>query len=93
MGSSNRYTEEYKKETAEYAIASGKSVNQVAKELGLCQTTLNKWVVKRQKESDGGTSRPSDTSEVRELKKRVAELEMENEFLKKASAFFAKNQR
>ena len=36
--------------------------------------------------------RKGESSEVRELQRRIRELEQENEFLKKASAFFAANQ-
>lgn len=89
----NKYTKEYRQETADYALASGKSVAQVARDLGLNQATLNRWVLKRQQALDGGASGSGDAPEVKELKRRVAELEMENEFLKKASAFFAKNQK
>ena len=39
---------------------------------------------------DGSTS--EDDAEMRTLRKRNAELEMENAFLKKAAAFFAKEQ-
>ena len=52
--------------------------------------TLRKWV--RQAEVDGG-SRPGRTSEelteIKELKREVAELRRANEILKTASAFFA----
>lgn len=89
----NKYTKEYRQETSDYALSSGKSVSQVAKDLGLNQATLNRWVIKRREELGGGASRPDEAPEVKELRRRVAELEMENEFLKKASAFFAKNQK
>lgn len=90
-GSAHKYTEEYRRETADYALSCEKSVSQVARDLGLNQATLNRWVLRRKQELDGDTSQEVDAPEVKDLKKRVAELEMENEFLKKASAFFAKN--
>ena len=92
-GMPNKYTKEYRREAADYTLACDKSVAQVARDPGLHQGTLNRWVVKRRKELGEGASRSDDTPELKELKKRVAELEMENEFLKKASAFFAKNQK
>ena len=92
-GEAKRYTEEYRKETADYALSCDKSVSQVARELGINQATLNRWVLKRRKELEVGSGGAPETPEVKELRKRVAELEMENEFLKKASAFFAKNQK
>jgi len=90
-----KYTEEYRIETADYAIASNKPAAQVARELGINTKTLSRWVLSRKKELNGEIpiSTKADTAETVELKKRVRELEMENEFLKKASAFFAKNQK
>ena len=92
-GSTKKYTEEYRKETADYALSCDKSVSQVARELGPNQATLNRWVIKRRQELGEGVTPEPDAPEVKQLKKRVAELEMENEFLKKASAFFARNQK
>lgn len=92
-GNPRKYTEEYRREAADYALSSSKSVSKVAQELGPGQPTLDRWVVTRRQELGGGAPQSTDTPEVKDLKKRVAELEMENEFLKKASAFFAKNQK
>ena len=90
-----KYTEEYRRECADYALASDKPVSQVAKELGINEKTLSAWVVKRRRELAGEVSVPSSVNDTeRELKaaqKRIRELEQENAFLKKASAFFAKN--
>ena len=90
-----QYTEEYRREAADYALASDKPYRQVARELGINYKTFSNWVLKRKRELQGGSSleSPSDSPEIRELKRRNKELEMENEFLKKASAFFAKNQK
>jgi transposase len=67
------------------------AIASIAKKLGIkSPETLRRWV--RQAEVDGGT-RPGRTSEelteIRELKKEVAELRRANEILKSASAFFA----
>jgi len=60
--------------------------------LGISQSMLYRW---RQKYSEQGekTEKTVQTEEVRLLRKRIAELEEENEILKKASAYFAKHQR
>lgn len=88
------YTEEYRKESADYAIASGRPVKQIAEELGVNYKTFCNWVNKRKEELEGKSPRHTqeDSPEVKALKKRNRELEMENEFLKKAAAFFAKEQ-
>jgi transposase len=67
------------------------AIRSIAVKLGVTSPeSLRKWV--RQAEIDGGV-RPGKTSdeitEIRELKKEVAELRMANEILKSASAFFA----
>ena len=89
-----RYTDDYRRECADYALASDKPVSQVAEELGINKKTFSAWVNKRRRELAGEAPTPSAASDAeRELKaaqKRIRELEQENAFLKKASAFFAK---
>ena len=88
-----KYTEEFRRETADYIIASGRPITECCKELGLNSKTVNTWVIKRRRELGGAGAPPGDSdAELRQLKKRVRELEMENEFLKKAAAFFARTQ-
>lgn len=87
------YTEEYRRESADYALSSEKSNRQIAEELGVNYKTFYRWVTKRKQELDGGSAViVARASEEKELKRRIKELEMENEFLKKAAAFFAKEQ-
>ena len=87
-----RFTKEYKQEAVEYVLSSGKSINQCAAELGLPDSTLNMWVNNLERQGQVTSEKPSDRSELAAAKKRIKELEMENEFLKKAAIFFAKNQ-
>lgn len=86
------YTEEYRRETADYIISTGRPVAAVAAELGLHQKTASRWVTLRKKALNGEVLTPVEDAELRALRKRNRELEMENEFLKKAAAFFAKEQ-
>ena len=92
MNTRSKYTDEYRQETADYAISTGKPVNQVAAELGLNQKTLARWVTLRKKQLNGDLPTTEEDAEKREMQKRIRELEMENAFLKKAAAFFAKDQ-
>ena len=87
-----KYTPEFRRETADYVIASGKPITECCRELGLNAKTVNDWVVKRRREVAGEPDPRAASSEVRALQKRVRELEQENEFLKKAAAFFARTQ-
>lgn len=87
-----RHAEEYRRETADYIISTGRPVAAVAAELGLHQKTASRWVTLRKKALNGELPAPVEDAESRALRKRNRELEMENEFLKKAAAFFAKEQ-
>lgn len=88
----NKYTEEFRRETAGYVISSGKSIAECRKELGLSDKTVGKWVAKRKRQLAGKTDPKQEDREPREARKRTHELERENAFLKKAAAFFAKDQ-
>ena len=70
-------------------------IAQVARELGVNDTTLGFWVKDYRKKAAGRplqADMPED-EKVRELQRRVRELETENTFLKKAAAYFAREHR
>ncbi len=87
-----KYTDEYRRETADYIISTGRPIAQVAEELGINTKTASRWVKNRRDELSGAKPSQQENKEMQELRKRNRELEMENEFLKKAAAFFAKEQ-
>jgi transposase len=88
----NKYTDEYRREAVDYVLSSGKSIKECAGELGLNDKTLSHWVSKFKKEGRTGSGMTADEKELAAAQKRIRELEMENAFLKKAAAFFAKSQ-
>ena len=92
MANASTYTDEYRLECADYVISSGRPATEVAAELGIHGKTLQRWVKNRRDQLEGRPAGSAKSDEVKALEKRVRELEMENEFLKKASAFFAANQ-
>ncbi len=91
MGS-NTYTEEHRRETADCIISTGMPAAEVSRELGLNPKTTNGWVKGRHGQLAGKPNLKAKAAEVRAMQKRIRELEMENAFLKKAAAFFAKDQ-
>lgn len=84
-----KYTPEYKKNTVDYYLSTGKTQKEVADELGIPPRTLGKWVQELSPES----AERQLADEIRTLRAQVARLEKENEFLKKAAAFFAAENR
>ena len=80
----SKYTPEFRRETADYVIASGRPITECCRELGLNSKTVNDWVLKRRRELGGEVPAGDSDAELRRLNKRVRELEMENEFLKKS---------
>ena len=87
-----KYTDEVRRETADYIISTGRTTTECCRELGLNPKTVDKWVAKRRREASGLPDPKAEDRELREARRRIRELEMENAFLKKAAAFFAKSQ-
>jgi transposase len=66
-------------------------VAQIAKDFGISESCLHRWMQLADVEDGvrpGLTS--AETAEVRELKRRNRVLEQENEILRRAAAFFAR---
>jgi transposase len=83
------YSAEFKAEALRRVRNSDASVPTIAKELGVTSTTLRGWVEASRPKPDVPLT-DNERSELRRLRTRVRELEMEREVLKKATAFFAK---
>jgi transposase len=87
-----RYPEEFKAEAVQLARSSpDRSIRQLAYELGIADQTLRNWI--KQAEIDRGEREGLSTEEREELRRLRREnriLREEREILKKAAAFFAK---
>jgi transposase-like protein len=90
-----KFSPEFREETAKLVVEGQQPITQVAREYGLSDTTVGNWV--RKYRQDHAEDEPplelSERARLRELERRNRELEMENTFLKKAAAFFAREQR
>jgi len=89
-GRRSRYSEELKSEAVRLCSIDGRSQSQIAKSLGISQTALNRWVRESQKAS--APSNKEANEEIKTLREENRRLKLEHEILKKAAAFFAKNQ-
>jgi transposase-like protein len=82
---------EFRREAVELLRFSGRSVAQIAKELGVSDQTLRDWRKRADVDAGRAEGLTSDEKvELRELRRRVRTLEMERDVLKKAAAFFAR---
>src|SRR5690625_8017797 len=96
VGSSRKEeTPEYPQEAARLVLESGRPIAHVAKESGVAEGLLGKWVkLERERQgSDDGRSDADIRAENARLRRELAEVKMDNEFLSKATAFFAAKQR
>ena len=91
------YNEAFRREAVRLSEQAGRNATEVARELGIhpgqiynWRTQFNKLSKRQFTVADGTNYAKAESDEVRRLKKRVAELEQERDFLKKATAYFAK---
>ena len=92
-GKGRSYPEDFKRSAIELALLGEKSLNEIAKDLGVCNKTLYGWVNRYKKENNlvQETHKTNDLeTELKRLKKENALLKKEREILKKAAAYFAK---
>jgi len=88
------FSDEYKTEVVELCRTSGKSIAQIARDLGLGETAVRRWVA--QAEIDAGRRPGLTTEEHAELvalRKENRVLREERDLLRRATAFFAKETR
>jgi transposase len=92
MSTGKKYSREFKIEAVEL-LGAGKTMVQVAKDLGISDVTLAKWKKKLKAEPENafpgkGNMLPQD-AELRRLQREIARLRMEKDILKKAIAMFS----
>ena len=83
-----KYDEEFKRQVVR-KVLDGQSVRSVSREIGVSESQIHKWRRAVLKNGDGNHS-GTELAETLELKKRIRELEMENEILKKAALIFGR---
>ena len=86
------FTPEFRHEAVRLALESDRPLSEIARELGIRPDQLRHW--KQEITRAAGASAPASgetpEQELRRLRREVAVLRQERDFLKKAAAFFAK---
>ena len=95
MAKKSTYTPEYKKEIIKLVTEQKKTFTEVGRSVGVSSNTIRKWVDQYSTYGDDafpgkGNLRPDD-KEVKNLKNKIKDLEMENAILKKAMSIFSRD--
>jgi transposase len=92
MASRRKFTDEYKREAVRLATGPGVTKSQVGRELGINANMLGRWC--RDDSAHGGAAFPGQgkprDEEMASLKRELARVRKERDFLKEAAAFFAR---
>ena len=84
-----KYTEEFKQQIVDLYNIGNKSMTELESEYGVSKSTMNGWIKKLSPMKISETETIT-MKEYQVLQKKIRELELENEILKKATAIFAK---
>ncbi len=85
-----KYTPEFRAEAVALVEQEGVTQSQVARDLGISQSLLSKWVQNAKLASLPGALTAAEREEMRQLRREVSILRQERDILRKAAAFFAK---
>ena len=86
------YTEEFKKTIVELYEAGNKTKTELAREYGTSEGNVRAWIKKYGKIKTS-TEEVTSNDEIIKMKKKMQEIETENEILKKALAIFSRQQK
>lgn len=89
-----KFSPQFKAEAVQMVLETGKPIAEVARDLGIVEGTLGNWVNtwRRENAKPEPDLSPMERVRVKEMEDEIRRLRMENEFLKKAAAFFARTQ-
>lgn len=95
--SRQQFTKEFKEQAVRMVLDQGKTQNEVARDLGIHQSALCRWVRKVRRNGTEafpghGKQMPAD-QRINDLEKTLRRVTMERDLLKKAIAFFAQHEK
>lgn len=89
------YPAEFRRDVIAVARQGDRSIASVARDFGISETCLQRWLkIADREERGGGTTRAAAEDverELRALRRRNKDLEQENEILRRATAYFARD--
>jgi transposase len=94
MSTRRRYDKQFKIDAVQMWESSGRSMAEVARELGIAPNRLYRWKDELKVDPDKsfpGQGKPRD-EELARLRKEYTDMKMERDILKKALAIFSKNE-
>lgn len=84
------FSPEFRLEAAQLVVDQGYTIRAACEAMGLGKSTLENWVRQLRQERQGQTPKATaltpDQRKIQELEKKIRQIEMEKEILKKASA-------
>lgn len=90
-----KFSPEFRGEAVRLVVETSRPIAQVARELGISDGTLGNWVnqYREQHADDEPALTPAERAQLAEAQREVRELRLENEFLRKAAGYFARDPR
>lgn len=95
MGYRRKWSPEFKRDAVALVRSSGRPLADVARELGCSESSLGYWMAKdRERRAlenpEAFAAQEAESAEIKRLRRRVAELEVEREILKRSMVFWVK---
>jgi transposase len=85
-----QYDEVFKRDAVALVTEHGYKLSEAGRRLGVNSNLIGRWKVEFEQDASGQRLTADERVEMNQLRRRVRELEMETEILKKATAYFAK---
>jgi transposase len=88
--SRKKYDQEFKASAVRIVEESGRSIAQIARDLGVNEGTLGNWIAKARAAAEPGGLSSDEREELKQLRAEVATLRMERDVLKRSVVLWVK---